>query len=172
MANLGTYKKEPNDLFSMKISYDEVIKDSETISSGTIAAATLAGVDATATILDGVVTVQVSGTATGGSTTTLIDTGKNFGTLGVEKGDRFYNTTQKWVATVTKVSTTTNAMDTLTFATQATAAAASDAYAFLFVKVPYVKGGVHGTDYKVTANVVTSAAREFEDSYILRISDE
>jgi len=58
----------------------------------------------------------VSGTATGGSTTSLIDTTKDFTALGVVAGDVVWDNTNNQHATITSVSTTTNPNDTLNFA--------------------------------------------------------
>lgn len=62
---------------------------------------------------------KIEGTATGGSTTTLIDTSKNFRTLGVTETagaagrDAVYNTTDSTSGSITSLSTTTNDYDTL-----------------------------------------------------------
>jgi hypothetical protein len=60
-----------------------------------------------------------SGTATGGSTTTLIDTATNFASRGVLIGATVTNTTLAQSGTVTSITTTTNANDTLNFAAMA-----------------------------------------------------
>lgn len=48
-----------------------------------------------------------SGTATGGSTTTLVDTGKNFVAIGVRVGDVLINVTNNTSITISAVATTT-----------------------------------------------------------------
>ena len=68
--------------------------------------------------------------ATGGSSTTLIDTLKNFSDLGISSAsgrNKVYNLTKGVEMTVTSVSTTTNANDTLNFSA-ATAPSAGDWY--------------------------------------------
>lgn len=58
------------------------------------------------------------GTATGGSTTTLVDTEKNFGTLGMGTTagiNKVYDLTNSTEYTVTSITTTTNTNDTLNF---------------------------------------------------------
>jgi len=55
---------------------------------------------------------QVSGTATGGTSTTLVDTGKNFVTAGVENGWQvFVKAGKKIIGTITNVATTTLTID-------------------------------------------------------------
>jgi hypothetical protein len=56
-----------------------------------------------------------SGTATGGGATTLVDTTKNFVTLGVEAGHRGRNLGTGGEGRVDSISTTTNPNDTITF---------------------------------------------------------
>lgn len=56
-----------------------------------------------------------SGTATGGSTTTLIDTATNFVTAGVVVGYQVFRTADGKNARVTSITTTTNPNDTLNF---------------------------------------------------------
>ena len=74
------------------------------------------------------------GTATGGSTTTLIDTTVNFDsdlgmstTAGINK---VYNATNKEIYTITSITTTTNTNDTINFSTTTTAAAGDIYIAF------------------------------------------
>lgn len=66
------------------------------------------------------------GTSTGGSTTSLIDTTKNFVTEGVVVGDQVWNTTNTEKGFVTSITTTTNPNDTLNFAAVATTMAAKN----------------------------------------------
>lgn len=72
------------------------------------------------------------GEATGGSTTTLIDTTVNFTTdLGITTSagsNKVYNVTNKEEYTVTSITTTTNTNDTINFSTAGTAAADGDVY--------------------------------------------
>lgn len=67
-------------------------------------------------------TANLTGTATGGSTTTMVDTSKNFTDIGVMEGSFLYvhdmsdpGSGQAKRAIVTSISTTTNANDTLNF---------------------------------------------------------
>ncbi len=71
---------------------------------------------------------HVTGTATGGSSSTLIDTTKNFTTLGVMTGILIYvhdldgaNSFGNFVALITSISTTTNPNDTLHYSASSTA---------------------------------------------------
>lgn len=57
----------------------------------------------------------VRGKVTGGSTTTLIDTTRNFGTLGYANGDKVTNLKTGIEYTITSITTTTNTNDTLNF---------------------------------------------------------
>jgi len=57
----------------------------------------------------------VRGAVTGGSTTTLIDTTRNFGTEGFAANDKVTNLTTGIEYTITSISTTTNTNDTLNF---------------------------------------------------------
>ncbi len=79
--------------------------------------------------------VQVTtGTATGGSTTTVIDTTTNFTIAGVSVGDTVVvreGTATAETATITSISQTTNPDDTLNFDAITTAVAAADAYRVL-----------------------------------------
>ena len=59
--------------------------------------------------------VIASGTATGGTVTTTVDTAVDFYSLGVRAGDVIKNETDGSYATVTGVATTTNPGDTLVF---------------------------------------------------------
>lgn len=71
----------------------------------------------------------VRGKATGGSTTTLIDTTKNFGTLGYAANDKVTNLKTGIEYTITSISTTTNTNDTLNFsASGANTTKANDEY--------------------------------------------
>ena len=56
-----------------------------------------------------------SGTATSGTTTTMVDTAKDFVDLGVEVGDILYNTSDVEQMVITSITTTTNPNDTLNF---------------------------------------------------------
>ena len=70
------------------------------------------------------------GIVTSGSTTTLVDTGRNFTTsgMGTTAGiNKVYNLTKKVEHTITSISTTTNANDTLNFSV-GTAPSANDIY--------------------------------------------
>jgi hypothetical protein len=57
----------------------------------------------------------IRGEATGGSTTTLVDTTRNFTTLGIEAGDKVTNLKTGIEYTITSITTTTNTNDTLNF---------------------------------------------------------
>lgn len=70
------------------------------------------------------------GTATSGTTTKLVDTTRNFTSLGLGSGtgvNKIYNYTKGVEHTITSVSTTTNTNDTLNFAA-GTAPSANDVY--------------------------------------------
>ncbi|MFA5962117.1 MAG: hypothetical protein WC848_05535 [Parcubacteria group bacterium] len=69
-----------------------------------------------------------TGTATGGSTTTLIDTAKNFVALGAKVGTLVYNTTKGQYDLITSITTTTNTNDTLHFNAMGSANASGDSY--------------------------------------------
>jgi len=170
MGYLGTFQKNSADKFLQPILYDDVLLDSELISTCTLAAEDLDGAVVTATILSATNATRVSGTATGGSTTTLIDTAKNFSAVGIIPGMNFHNTTKKWTATVTDITSTTNAYDTVHFETAASAAAASDAYAF-FIASASLKAGAAGTSYKITWTMTSSLARVFIDSVVMEVRD-
>lgn len=58
--------------------------------------------------------------ATGGSTTTIIDTTKNFVALGYTSGDKVTNLKTGIIYTITSISTTTNTNDTLNFTASGT----------------------------------------------------
>lgn len=68
---------------------------------------TAATLDVVSTSLNDTGTTVTSGTATGGSTTTLVDTGKDFVTAGVAVGDMVVNTTTLVHGIITGVATTT-----------------------------------------------------------------
>lgn len=170
MGFLGKFEKEPADEFSQPVLYDDVALDSETISSSTLNAIKLSDGTQDNSVLLATSATLLTGTATGGSTTTLIDTGVNFATLGVKVGYKFYNTTQKWVAQVTKISTTTNAFDTLHFVVQATSAASGDTYDFL-VSSAAVQAGTTGEEYKITWTTTMSTGRIFEDTVLMVVRD-
>lgn len=75
------------------------------------ASAKVVTVTATLLTIDGGTFLR--GTATGGSTTTLIDTTQNFVTAGVVVGDALYNDPDDSRGVVTSISTTTSTNDTL-----------------------------------------------------------
>lgn len=167
----GCFQKEPYDEFQVRLSYDDVLQDGETLSSVTLFASLVSDeVDLSSTLLASTTASLVTGTATGGSTTTMIDTAKNFANEGIKPGDQIYNSTKKWVATVKSLTSTTNLFDTVTFDAQASAAAGSDTYYFGIAKAS-VKGGESGNDYQIRFRALTSATRKFEDSVTMQVRD-
>ena len=71
---------------------------------------------------------RVEGTATGGSTTTLIDTTTNFVDEGVLVGDTVQNTSNKEASIITSITTTTNTNDTLNFTAMPSSNDSADGY--------------------------------------------
>ena len=59
-------------------------------------------------------------TATGGSTTTIVDTTRNFTDLGIANGDTVTNLKTGTIYTITSITTTTNTNDTLNFTASGT----------------------------------------------------
>lgn len=165
---VGQIAKRPNDQLDIAVDFDELIDDGDYISTVTLSAEDLDSTDATSTILDSTTGGTVSGTATGGSTTTLIDTTKNFALLGVRAGDRFVNVTKGWTATVKRIYKTTNAGDTIEFDEADTAAASSDSYKFLFATAG-LKAGTTGTSYRVRFGVTTNAGSVFQETVLLNV---
>lgn len=179
---VGTFEKEPFDEFEVALSYDDVIQDSETISACTVQAFgpidTAPTTDVSSTLLANTGGPPpnanlISGTATGGSTTTMIDTSKNFSALGVRSGDKVYNSTsgKRWVARVKSITSTTNPFDTLNFDAQASTAASGDLYSFFLAKAS-VKAGTDAKDYEIKWKMTTSTSRKFEDSAVMRVCDQ
>lgn len=172
---IGQVRKTSADKFHLRVTYDDLLESGDYISTCTLTAVTLAGTDSASTILDNSGgppknAETVTGTATGGSTTTIIDTTKNFAASGVSVGDKVVNTTKGWVATVKRIYKTTNLNDTLEITTQSTAAASGDAYKFLFAGA-IVKAGTSGTVYKVTWLMTSNNGRIYQDTALLNVLD-
>lgn len=177
--NVGNFTKEPYDEFEVAINYDDVIADGETITAatGTVQAYDVADdTESTSDVLANTggpppLVNLVTGTATTASATTLQDSAKNFAQLGIRVGDKIYNSTKKAIAEVKTIITTTNPFDTVTFDTQSPAWAASDAYAFRLVKAS-VKAGADGETHRIVFSLTTSASRKFQDSILMKVTDE
>lgn len=172
---VGQVRKASADKFYLNLTYDDLLENGDYISTCTLTATTLSGTDVASTLLANTGgppknAETVTGTATGGSTTTLIDTTKNFAALGVLPGDKVVNTTKGWVATVKRIYKTTNLNDTLELTTQATAAASSDAYKFLFAGA-IVQAGTSGVVYKVNWTMTSQNGRIFYDTALINVQD-
>lgn len=105
---------------------------------------------------------SISGTATGGSTTTLIDTTKNFVTEGIIIGSRVMNITdngETQPAGVTSITSTTNPNDTLHFSALtngASFAGGGDSYKVVVqYKDVSIQASVAGVSGNVSANSIT-----------------
>ncbi len=171
MSNLARIEKETFDAFVFSVNYDQVISLGETLSTVTLLAAKISDdTDISATVLDSTTASLVTGTATGGSTVTLIDTATNFETQGVKIGMRIYNATQKWAAVVTKISSTTNIGDTVHFDTQDSAAASNDVYEFRIAKAS-LKAGTSGENFTVRFRATTSSGQQFQDTVTIMVED-
>ena len=170
MSLLGSTNKEPFDKYDVTINYDDAANEGDTISTSAISAALISDDSNYAAGIVGTTGTVITGTATGGSTTTLIDTSKNFREEGIREGDLLYNQTQKWVAKVRKIKTTTNLNDTLEFDTQASAAANSDTYSFNVLRIT-IQAGTDGADFRVTAQATMTSGMQFEDEFLVHVTD-
>lgn len=168
---VGQMSKKSFDQFYLTLTFDDVLEDGDYISTCTVAAETQSdGTDMTATLLDGTTADTVAGTATGGSSTTLTDTAKNFSTLGVQPGDKVLitGTNKAAVTTIKRVKTTTNIFDTIEFEALSFTVTSAEAYKFLFARAE-IKAGTAGLDYYVTWSMTSNQGRKFEESALVHI---
>lgn len=167
-ALIGQITKTCFDIYRISVSYEDVLDDNDYITQVQLSARQLDTGIVENGILQSTTGSVVSGTATGGSTTTLIDTTKNFVTLGVQPGDMVLNTTKGWIARVKRIYKTTNAYDTLEFDAAITAAASSDAYKFRFGKA-VLTGGTDAAIYIVSFDSTSSSGYKFQDQILVNV---
>jgi len=169
----GQIAKKSFDQFFLGLTYDDVLEDGDYISTCTLSAALLSDLtDATSTVLNSATASTVTGTPTSGSTTTIVDTAKNFSALGVQPGDKVLitGTAKIAIATIKRIKSTTNAFDTLEFDTLSFAVTSSEAYKFLFARAE-LKAGTANLDYVVTWAMTSNLGRKFSESALLHIHE-
>ena len=157
---IGQFQKASGSKIAIAVDYSNVLKGIDFISSCTITAADLDGNDVTATIVEEFLTGnRVTGTATGGSTSTLIDTNTDFIAKGVTISDNIVNVTKGYRSAIASIATQVadEPYSVLSFFdTNNLAAANSDTYHLFFCPV-YIKAGTDGTDYEITFTMTANS---------------
>lgn len=167
----GQLQRRTGDKFLIAMDYQNVLDQSDYITACSITATDMHGNDLTMDLLEYVTgTNIVQGTATGGSTTTLIDTGGNFSYFGVEPGDIMINVTKGQRSKIKQIYKTSNVDDTVLFSTQPLAAQNNDLYKFLFCPI-FLKAGTDGQNYIVNWSVETNNGHQFVDSILVLARD-
>lgn len=163
--------KEPYDEFAYAIRYQKSLAQGDYITANTLSATRLSdSVDISATFLASTTGVTPSGTATGGSTTSIINTAVDHAASGFEVGDYVTNQTLGWTALIVQIKKTTNKNDTLVIKEQASAAANGNVYSALKC-IASLKAGSDGNRVKVIFRVTTNLTRKFEDELIVNVKD-
>lgn len=170
--HVGNIFKEPTEAYPFALNYQGVLLGADTVDTCTLSAIEEeSGDDATGDVLDDTDAEILSGEATGGGVSKLIDTTKDFAALGVMAGHEFINITKNWRAVVREVRTTTNPFDTLVFnEAMPTPVEEDDLYAFYLVRAALI-GGETGKTYVITWHLTTVAEYVFEDSIRMQVRD-
>lgn len=171
----GQIRKKPGDKFFISMDYAAVLPLGDYIATCTLTATDLDDTDVASTLLANTGGPPpnadlITGTPTGGSTTSLINTAVNFAILGVQAGDKVLITGsgKATIATIKAISTTTNPYDTLEFETLPFTVTSSETYRFLFATA-IVQAGTSATVYKVTWTMTSNAGRIFTDSALVNV---
>lgn len=163
--------KEPYDEYGYGVRYHKSVAQGDYITANTLSATRLSdSVDVTATCLSSSTGTVPSGTATGGSTTSIINTGVDHASAGFEVGDYVTNQTLGWTALIMEIRKTTNKNDTLIIKQQASATAIGNVYSALKC-IALIKAGADGNRIKVIYRVTTNNGRKFEDELLVNIKD-
>lgn len=163
--------KEPSEEYGYALRYQKSLTQGEYISSSILSAIKLSDLsDVSASFLASTSGTVPSGTATGGSVTTIINTGVNHCAVGFEVGDYVTNQTQGWTAQIVQIIKTTNANDTLVIKQQATAAASGNVYSAQKC-IASLKAGANGDRIKVVFKITSNLSKKFEDEIIVRVKD-
>jgi hypothetical protein len=164
-------EKEPYDEIAISLRYQKALAAGERISSCALAATLLStGADVTATFLASATASIPAGTATGGSTTEIINTGIDHGAQGFEVGDYVVNHAHGWMAQIVAIKKTTNPNDTLVVKPQAVATANGQAYSAAKA-VASIKSGTDGQRVSVRFRAITNLAHKFEDEILVNVKD-
>lgn len=170
---IGQRQKRSGDKFLIAVDYQRVLQNDDFISSCTVDVVKLSDEsDATSDLSEQFQSGNlIQGTATGGSTTTLIDTSKNFSALGVVKGDVIINVDKGQRMIIKDVYKTTAVGDTVSFGSQSIATVSGDAWKALFC-ARYIKGGVDGEQYLYTFTSQSNSGQIFVDSILIYVKDQ
>lgn len=164
-------RKRPFEKFSIPVNFSSQMNESEKlVTAGSSLAATKEndGSDVSDTFLDSTTPTIPGGTATGGSTTTIVNTGIDHAANGFKVGDFVVNTTKGYVAQIKKIKTVTNVNDTLEFAEQEVAAAVSDDYTAQKA-VAVVQAGTAGDRVRVSYKIATDQGNQLQADVIVHV---
>jgi len=163
--------KEPYDEFGYAIRYQKSLAQGDYITANTLSAVKLSdSSDVTATCLASSTGTVPSGTATGGSTTTIVNTAIDHAAVGFEVGDYVTNQTLGFTALIVQIKKTTNKNDTLVIKEQPVATVSTNTYSALKC-IASLKAGTDATRFKVIYRVTTNLTRKFEDEIIVNVKD-
>lgn len=163
--------KEPYDEFGYAIRYQKSLAQGDYITANTLSAIRLSDlVDVSASCLASTTGTVPSGTATGGTTTTIINTSVDHAAIGFEVGDYVVNQTLGFTALIVQIKKTTNKNDTLVIKEQPVATVATNTYSALKC-IASLKAGTDATRFKVIYRVTSNLSRKFEDEVIVTVKD-
>lgn len=163
--------KEPYDEFGFAVRYHKSLAQGDFVTANVLTASLITtGADITGTFLSSGTGVTPSGTATGGSTTTIINTGVDHCASGFEVDDYVTNQTLGWTARIVRIQKTTNKNDTLVIKEQYTPTVNTNVYSALKV-IASLKAGTDGQRVKVVFKITTNLTRKFEDEVIVNVKD-
>ena len=161
--------KRPFEQLAVAIAFHSQMGESEKISTVTLAATKENdGSDVTAGFLDSAIGSIPGGTATGGSVTTIVNTGLDHSNDGFKVDDIVVNITKGFKAQIKKLKTVTNSNDTLEFAEQEIVSESGDDYTAQ-KGIAIIKAGAAGDRVRVNFQITTNLGNKLQGDLIVHV---
>lgn len=169
MLTTAEVDKRPFDQFGHDVHFNRVMTEGERISTCTLTALRLNdNSDVSLAFLSSLNATLPAGTATSGSTTTIINTAVDHASIGFRVGDWVVNHAKGWVAQIKEIRTTSSPNDTLLFSAQDVAAANGDGYSAQKA-IAVIRAGSNAERVRVTYQATTNLGNKFQAEIIVHV---